>query len=86
MYESPHRIVKTLVDLLAHLGDRQVALVREITKKFEEVFRGKLSEAMTIVGRKTPRGEYVVVLAGKDFHADADPGKESASHSITGNS
>ncbi len=64
LFESPHRLKRTLEDLEAVLGDRRVAVVREITKKFEEVFRGSLSEARRFLERRVPRGEYVLVVAG----------------------
>lgn len=64
LYESPHRIERTLEDILAYLGDRQVALVREVTKKFEEVRRGPVSELLGIVREKSPRGEFVLVVEG----------------------
>jgi 16S rRNA (cytidine1402-2'-O)-methyltransferase len=64
LFESPHRVKRTLEDLQSALGDRQVAVVREITKKFEEVFRGTLSEARKFLEQRSPRGEYVLVVAG----------------------
>jgi 16S rRNA (cytidine1402-2'-O)-methyltransferase len=73
LYEAPHRLRRTLRDLLEALGDRQVALAREITKKFEEVLRGPLTEVAAAVDRKEPRGEYVIVVAG----ADRRTGEES---------
>jgi 16S rRNA (cytidine1402-2'-O)-methyltransferase len=64
LFESPHRLRRTLEDLESALGDRQVAVVREITKKFEEVSRGTLSEARKSLEQRAPRGEYVLVVAG----------------------
>jgi len=62
IYEAPHRIQRTLADLLAACGgDRPVAVCRELTKLFEEVVRGPLGE----IAIGEPRGEYVVVLAGR---------------------
>lgn len=61
-YESPHRIKKTLEDMLECLGDRRIALVRELTKKFEEVIRGSISEVLSIVD--DIKGEMVIVLDG----------------------
>ena len=64
-YESPHRIRKTLQDLASHLGeDRKIVLARELTKMFQEVLRGTLSEAIAHFQMKEPRGEFVVLLAG----------------------
>ncbi len=64
LYESPHRIVKTLREILGHFGERDVVVAREITKKFEEITRGRLSEVLTKVASETPRGEFVVLLQG----------------------
>lgn len=63
-YESPHRILDTLADMRASLGDRRVALARELTKLHEEVLRGTLSEMEAWFGEHAPRGEFVMVLAG----------------------
>jgi 16S rRNA (cytidine1402-2'-O)-methyltransferase len=72
LYESPHRISRTVRELLEHCGDRRVVLARELTKKFEEVFRGRLSEAAAHLERKAPRGEFVVILEGVE--AGVEPG------------
>lgn len=63
-YESPHRIPGTLRDVLEVVGDRRVAVARELTKKFEEVFRGRVSEAAAHFEVTPPRGEFTVVLEG----------------------
>lgn len=63
-YESPHRLKATLSDLLDNLGCRRVAVGRELTKKFEEFWRGNLVEAVEWCGRNEPRGEFVLVVAG----------------------
>jgi len=65
LYESPHRIKKTVSELKTLLSDRQIVLGREITKKFEEFFRGSLSELTRYLDKKTPRGEIVLLIAGK---------------------
>jgi 16S rRNA (cytidine1402-2'-O)-methyltransferase len=65
LYEAPHRLAATLADLVEVCGsDRPVALVRELTKLHEEVWRGSLSDAVDHVAAHAPRGEYVVVLGG----------------------
>jgi 16S rRNA (cytidine1402-2'-O)-methyltransferase len=64
LYESPHRVHKTLQALLQHLGDRQMALVRELTKKFEEVRRGTVSQILQQMERHRVRGEIVLVVKG----------------------
>jgi 16S rRNA (cytidine1402-2'-O)-methyltransferase len=61
-YESPHRVRAALSDALAVLGDRRVAVARELTKLHEEVFRGTLSEAAAHVTE--PRGEFTLVIDG----------------------
>jgi 16S rRNA (cytidine1402-2'-O)-methyltransferase len=64
LYESPHRILRTLADLRTVLGEREVSVSRELTKKFEEVVRGTLTEAHRFFSSKTIKGEFVVVVAG----------------------
>jgi 16S rRNA (cytidine1402-2'-O)-methyltransferase len=64
LYEAPHRIIATLEDLRRVMGERQVALCRELTKKFEEVVRGTLGEVLAHLERSRPRGEMVIVLQG----------------------
>jgi 16S rRNA (cytidine1402-2'-O)-methyltransferase len=66
LYEAPHRIKETLKDLYTALGDRKAAICRELTKKFEEVIRIGLLEASTYYDAAEPRGEYVIVLEGRD--------------------
>ncbi len=61
-YESPHRLLKTLQTAYDALGDCTVVVGRELTKQFEEIFRGKLSEAITHWQTKPPKGEFVVVM------------------------
>ncbi len=64
-YEAPHRVRRTIADLAAACGDaRQVALARELTKKFEEVWRGPLADAVLHLTEREPRGEFVVVVEG----------------------
>lgn len=65
LYESPHRLLRTLADLRDAFGDRQVSVAREITKKFEEVVRGSLSGAIAHFTKHRPRGEFVLVVAGR---------------------
>ena len=63
-YESPYRLAAFLRDALGVYGDRDAALARELTKLHETVQRGRLSELLGSVETSTPRGEYVVVIAG----------------------
>lgn len=65
-YESPHRIMKMLDDVEAICGDRPIALLREMTKKFEEHVRGRVSEVREVLNAKTIKGEFVVVIGGKE--------------------
>ncbi|MFZ5801541.1 MAG: 16S rRNA (cytidine(1402)-2'-O)-methyltransferase [Candidatus Omnitrophota bacterium] len=64
-YESPFRLVKLLQDMLAVLEDREACVARELTKKFEEVKRGRLSDLIAYFSAKEVKGEIVVLVAGK---------------------
>jgi 16S rRNA (cytidine1402-2'-O)-methyltransferase len=65
LYESPHRVARTLADLATACGgDRHVVLARELTKMHEEVWRGTLDEANVMLANREPLGEYVLVLDG----------------------
>lgn len=61
-YESCHRIVAALEDMQIIFGDREIAVARELTKKFEEVKRGKISGVIQSLRNSGPRGEFVVVV------------------------
>ena len=63
-YESPHRIAALLEDAIAVYGDRRGALANELTKLFERVERGHLSELLAGVRSQTPKGEFVLVIEG----------------------
>ena len=65
VYESPHRISQTLQDILEILGDREIALTRELTKIYEEVIRGKVSDVLRQIGEKTLKGEITLIVSGK---------------------
>jgi 16S rRNA (cytidine1402-2'-O)-methyltransferase len=64
-YESPYRIGAFLEDAMSVLGDRQSAIANDLTKKFETLYRGRLSELIETLKKETPRGEYTVVIEGK---------------------
>jgi 16S rRNA (cytidine1402-2'-O)-methyltransferase len=65
-YESPHRVVKFLEEVNTYLGaDRPVSVSRELSKKFEENIRGTAAEVLDHFERQQPRGEFVMVIAGK---------------------
>lgn len=66
LYESPYRILKLLKELEEQVGNkRQVSISRELTKKFEETFRGNVEEAIIHFSQKEPKGEFVVIIEGK---------------------
>lgn len=71
LYESPHRLVKTLHDIREILGDLPIACARELTKQFEEVRRGQVSELIEYFEQHGPRGELMVVLRGP--HTGTEP-------------
>lgn len=61
-YESPHRLLDTLNDMLKILGNRNIAISREITKKFEEIYRGTISDVINEL--EVVKGEFVIVVEG----------------------
>jgi len=63
--ESPHRIADSLEDILSVLGDRRICVAREMTKLFEEFWRGPVSGAIEHFKSKEPRGEFTLVIEGK---------------------
>lgn len=75
-YEAPHHLKETLKDILQALGDRRAVLARELTKRYEEFRRGKLSELLAAYQSEEPRGEFVIVLEGANEEAKAAAEKE----------
>ena len=69
LYEAPHRLLKTLKELFEYMGNRNIAIVREITKLHEEVLRGKLTDIIADYESEkiAIRGEYVLVIEGKSL-------------------
>jgi 16S rRNA (cytidine1402-2'-O)-methyltransferase len=67
--EAPHRLLASLEDMLHELGDRQIAIGRELTKLHEEIFRGSLSQARQHFNENLPRGEFTLVLSGNSAQA-----------------
>ena len=65
MYEAPHRLLKTLQELLEHLGNRKITVCRELTKKHETAFVTTLEEAIRYYEMNEPKGECVLVMEGK---------------------
>lgn len=80
-YEAPHKLIRTLNDLYENFGDRKIALCRELTKKYEEIERCTLSEAVSIYKDKKPLGEYVLIMEGMD-KKEADLKKQMEYRSI----
>lgn len=71
-YESPHRILRTLYDMLETLGDIRISVMRELTKKFEEVLRDKVSVLINNFEKTRPKGEFLVVLNPKEATGGED--------------
>lgn len=63
-YESPHRLNKFLRDAHEILGDRQIVIAREMTKMFETIYRGQISDALSNFHEEKPRGEFTIVIRG----------------------
>ena len=71
-YEAPHKIIKTIEDMLEVLGDRRAVVTRELTKIHEEALRGALSEILKHLSEGTIKGEFTIILHG----ASAEPQKQ----------
>lgn len=69
LYEAPHRLVRTLEELLEKLGNRRATICRELTKKHETVFQTTLEEAAAFYAENDPKGECVLVIEGVSFQA-----------------
>ncbi len=67
LYEAPHRLLKTLKELYEAMGNRQVAVIKELTKIHETVLRTRLSDAIAIYEREEPKGEYLIIIEGKSI-------------------
>lgn len=77
-YEAPHKLLSTLCDMLSILGDREIVIARELTKKFEEYNRTTLSSACAYYEETSPKGEFVLIVRG----ADAEKVKEAYLNSL----
>ena len=66
LFESPYRLIKTLTQLLESLGDRSVVVGRELTKLYEEIIRGNLSEVLEYFSKSKVKGEIVIMIGKKD--------------------
>lgn len=83
IYEAPHRLVKTLKELHQVLGNRKLTVCRELTKRYEEAFQTTLDEAVIKYEEKEPKGEFVLVIAGKSYEeAEAEKRKQWESMTI----
>ena len=67
LYEAPHRLVRTLEELMEALGERNITICRELTKKYETAFRTTFSGALAHYENEEPRGECVIVVEGKSW-------------------
>ncbi len=67
MYEAPHHLMRTLKELVKALGDRRISLCRELTKLHEEAVLTTIGEAISYYENNDPRGEYVLIIEGKDL-------------------
>lgn len=65
-YEAPHKLLSTLKDMLAVFGDREIALCRELTKLHEQIENTSLSAAVKYYSENAPKGEFVIVLSGRE--------------------
>ena len=65
LFETPHRLLDALADLETYLGDRKIAVARELTKIHEQIWRGRISEARDYFSQQDPRGEFTLVMEGK---------------------
>ena len=82
LFEAPHRLGATLADALAILGNRRIAVCRELTKLHEEVFRGTITDAIAHFAE--PRGEFVLVIEGAtDAERQAPPDKQRIAEAMT---
>jgi len=73
LYESPHRLLRTLNDLQKYMGDREMAVARELTKKFEEIVRGKISFVLQHFSTNPIRGEFVLIVQGSEAKKTENP-------------
>ena len=64
LYESPHRIINSLEDMLNILGNRRLGIGRELTKLYEEIFRGNIKDALERYSQNVVKGEFVIILEG----------------------
>lgn len=76
LYEAPHHLVKTLQELSERLGDREVTLCRELTKRYEETYCTTLEGALTHYREHPPKGEFVIILSGRSRQEAEEEARE----------
>ena len=64
LYESPHRIQKTIREIGEYLGERTIVIARELTKIYEEILRGSAQEILSHLENHPPKGEFVILIKG----------------------
>lgn len=77
LYEAPHHLIRTLRELYEALGERNITICRELTKKFETVMPTTIGDALAFYEEEDPRGEYVLVIEGKSFQQKRKEKQES---------
>ena len=82
LFEAPHRIKECIEDAREIFGDRQAALARELTKIHEEIIRGRLSEIEARIKEREPRGEYVLLIAGRSLSEPVEEATDAESSTI----
>lgn len=82
IYEAPHHLLDTLKELLDVLGDRNITLCKELTKRFESINRTTLASSVLYYSANTPKGEFVLVIEGKS-HEDIIKEKQASFENIT---
>ena len=76
-YEAPHRLLDTLTFLLNTFGDRKIAVCRELTKVYQEIYRSTIKEALEYFTENKPRGEFVLVVEGKKLEEIKEEQREA---------
>lgn len=82
LYESPHRLKKTLADLQQQLGDVTMAVARELTKKYEQVLRGTVSEISAHFATHEPKGEFVLIVEGRQQDQNGEGSQPDALETV----
>lgn len=77
LYEAPHHLRSTLKDLYDAMGDRDITICRELTKRFESAWRTTFTEAMTVYEREEPKGECVIVIRGRSVQEIREEARQS---------